>query len=345
MSSFGENLRRERELRGVSLRDIAEATKISTRFLEAIEQDRLEVLPGGMFPRSFVRQYARYLGLDADRIVAEFVFQHPPETKPPPSPPSMGGGEWGARAALTAVVVGLGLAALWFARPAPRQSDAPSGTVAAPPLESSPPASPVATVYRPDAPPADAGDVPSSTLAAAAPSEGELVVGLTALQDCWVAAEVDGEEVLNRVLSGGATRTLRAHEEIQLSVGNAGGLELTIDGRSGIFLGPPGAVRHDVVINLDNVAGFVAGSAAPAAPASSPSAVAPTTLPQPRPAGGRAVTEPAGERGDVEDGGSSSEGPASAGDVQTLPDPPSRDDAEREDDGTDDDSGVAPEQE
>ena len=55
MASFGENLRRERELRGVGLREIAEATKISTRFLEAIEEDRLEILPGGMFPRSFVR--------------------------------------------------------------------------------------------------------------------------------------------------------------------------------------------------------------------------------------------------------------------------------------------------
>ena len=54
MASFGENLRRERELRGVSLREIAEATKISVRFLQALEQDRVDVLPGGLFPRAFV---------------------------------------------------------------------------------------------------------------------------------------------------------------------------------------------------------------------------------------------------------------------------------------------------
>ena len=74
MASFGENLRRERELRGVDLHEMAEATKISIRFLQALEQDRIEVLPGGIFPRAFVRQYGKYLGLDPERLVAEFVF-------------------------------------------------------------------------------------------------------------------------------------------------------------------------------------------------------------------------------------------------------------------------------
>ena len=63
MASFGENLRRERELRGVDLHEMAEATKISIRFLQALEQDRVDVLPGGIFPRAFVRQYGKYLGL------------------------------------------------------------------------------------------------------------------------------------------------------------------------------------------------------------------------------------------------------------------------------------------
>ena len=62
MASFGETLRRERELRGIDLRDVAEATKISVRFLQALEDDRIDVLPGGIFPRAFVRQYATYLG-------------------------------------------------------------------------------------------------------------------------------------------------------------------------------------------------------------------------------------------------------------------------------------------
>ncbi len=69
---FGEHLRREREMRGVSLNEISAATRISTKFLEAIENDRWNELPGGAFNRGFIRSIARYLGLDEDSIVAEY---------------------------------------------------------------------------------------------------------------------------------------------------------------------------------------------------------------------------------------------------------------------------------
>src|SRR5580658_5848487 len=71
MPAFGENLRREREMRGVSLEEISSATKISLRFLEAVEREDFAKLPGGIFSRSFIRSYARYLGLDVVRVVAE----------------------------------------------------------------------------------------------------------------------------------------------------------------------------------------------------------------------------------------------------------------------------------
>ena len=80
MSAFGENLRREREMRGVSLEEISSATKISLRLLEAIEREDFSKLPGGIFSRSFIRTYARYLGLDEDRVVAEFQLAAQPQT-------------------------------------------------------------------------------------------------------------------------------------------------------------------------------------------------------------------------------------------------------------------------
>jgi len=80
MPAFGENLRREREMRGVSLEEISAATKISLRFLDAIERDDFATLPGGIFSRSFVRSYARYLGLDDERVVAEFQLAARPQT-------------------------------------------------------------------------------------------------------------------------------------------------------------------------------------------------------------------------------------------------------------------------
>ena len=81
MAGFGEYLRREREMRGVSLEEISTATKISIRFLQAIENEELSKLPGGIFTRSFVRTYARYLGLDEERVLADcqLAGQHKPE--------------------------------------------------------------------------------------------------------------------------------------------------------------------------------------------------------------------------------------------------------------------------
>lgn len=72
--SFGESLRRERELRGVTLEEISVATRIATRFLKAIEDERWDVLPGGVFNRGFVRAMARYIGLDEENTVAEYVL-------------------------------------------------------------------------------------------------------------------------------------------------------------------------------------------------------------------------------------------------------------------------------
>ena len=70
MGSFGERLKREREMRGVSLDDIAEATKIGTRLLRALEDEQFELLPGGIFNKGFVRAYAKYLGLNEDEAVS-----------------------------------------------------------------------------------------------------------------------------------------------------------------------------------------------------------------------------------------------------------------------------------
>ena len=72
MATFGENLRREREMRGVTLEEISESTKISVRLLTAIEADDFSKLPGGVFTRSFIRNYSQYLGLDEEHVLAEY---------------------------------------------------------------------------------------------------------------------------------------------------------------------------------------------------------------------------------------------------------------------------------
>ena len=248
--SFGETLRRERELRGISLHEIAEATKISVRFLQALEQDRHDILPGGTFPRAFVKQYARHIGLDADRVAAEFQYLHAPEEpserrvpprqrwSPPPGAIFLG--------ALVVVAVLL----LTLRRPG---GEAPAragqGQAAAAPA-----VLPSDRVYPPPTP------TPAAT-PASAPGEG-LVLTLTAQQSCWVEVRADGQTVFNRVLNEGETETLAAQGELVLSVGNAGGLAIRLNDRPGLPLGRTGEVRRNIVITKDKIPSLVQDAAA-----------------------------------------------------------------------------------
>ncbi len=254
MASFGEVLRQERELRGIELREVAEATKISVRFLQALETDRLDVLPGGIFPRAFVRQYAAYLGLDPDRTVNDFIYAHGQGVAP--------AGAVGARhpAAHSAashapreagkgrqrlLLAGLGVAAvLGVLAWATMRPEHGSGETAPPPSAPAPSSFAPDQVYPPP--------TSATTLPAASVGEG-FQVGLTAREECWVSVQADGVRVVDRVLAPGETQTVTARAEVVLSVGNAGGVSFTINGRPGVSLGRPGEVRRGVVITRESL--------------------------------------------------------------------------------------------
>lgn len=75
MTSFGEELKRERELREISLREIAERTKINLRYLEALEVNQFEHLPGGVYNRNFVRAYSECIGVDPEPMVNAYLLE------------------------------------------------------------------------------------------------------------------------------------------------------------------------------------------------------------------------------------------------------------------------------
>src|SRR5512146_645272 len=80
---FGERLRREREMRKVTLEEMAAATKIGTRSLKALEDGEFHKLPGGIFNKGFVRSYARFLGINEEQAVTDYlVAAGEPENKP-----------------------------------------------------------------------------------------------------------------------------------------------------------------------------------------------------------------------------------------------------------------------
>ncbi|HEX7136338.1 MAG TPA: helix-turn-helix transcriptional regulator [Vicinamibacterales bacterium] len=85
-SAFGPRLRHERERRQITLKAIADDTKISRSLLEALERDDVSRWPTGIFRRAFVRSYADAIGLNADEIVREFAERFPDPSEPPPPP-------------------------------------------------------------------------------------------------------------------------------------------------------------------------------------------------------------------------------------------------------------------
>lgn len=176
MSGFGDRLRREREMRGVSLDEIAESTKIGTRSLRALEEDDFEKLPGGIFNKGFVRAYSRFLGLDEDQTLADFdaawkeyEAASRPVQMPEPEEESFGESRstWLMVVAVILVVV---LAAGWYFVKR-HNSSGSQDVVAAPPpaVDNSQPAAPAPT--NTSAPSSPESSSPSSPAPAPAANE------------------------------------------------------------------------------------------------------------------------------------------------------------------------------
>jgi cytoskeleton protein RodZ len=85
-ADFGGRMRRAREARGITLRHIAETTKLSMAALEALERNDISRLPGGIFSRAFVRSYASEIGVDPESSVRDFISQFPHDSVTAGSP-------------------------------------------------------------------------------------------------------------------------------------------------------------------------------------------------------------------------------------------------------------------
>lgn len=240
-ASFGTWLRRQRELREIDLREIAEKTKISLRYLKAMEQDRFEVLPAPVFARGFLREYAKYVGLNADEVVNYYLSTHAgdgidelahEEVVEPSS--SRGPVTRGAFLVLLLIVAAALLAYFLFWR----QSQEDARRAAPPPM--APPASEIAAPTEAPPPP------PEPVLAA------PIVVTLDFTQECWVEARVDGAPELSRLFVAGESIQLEAEESVELTLGNGGGVEVQVNNMPYDLGVGPGQVAN-VTIDLSIV--------------------------------------------------------------------------------------------
>ncbi|MCB1058438.1 MAG: helix-turn-helix domain-containing protein [Acidobacteria bacterium] len=260
--SFGSWLRQQREVRQITLREIAEASKVSFRYLEAFEQDRFDVLPAAVFTKGFLRQYADYVGLDADEVVNHYLWarreingeaiEDEAEDRPVPSrasnprtsstPVAKERPLWPLLLiAVLLVLVVVTVTLIRSQRERETSPPTPAETFVAPVPPPVPPPPP-----EPEPEP----EVPGAPL--------RITVEFT--RDCWVEAQVDGQRRIAQEFSQGESLQIEAQDRVVFrKLGNAGGVTLEVNGMTLDIGGTDGQVLSDLVIDLDTVAGLEAG--------------------------------------------------------------------------------------
>ncbi|MBZ5646207.1 MAG: DUF4115 domain-containing protein [Acidobacteriia bacterium] len=282
MGSFGERMQREREMRGITLEEIAESTKIGTRSLRALEGEDFDKLPGGIFNKGFVRAYAKYLGIDEEQAVTDFMAaygefqQQQPASTTPETPAAeepllslnmlVVGGAIVLLVLIFAAwrfhepIAGAASRMVHRAKPAPA-AQVPSTVAAAPkPAPAAPAAAPLDNISTPGAASNSPAGVPGAArTTASAASQNPMLSGASTVSPA--VAALPGEFVLqirarqdswvsitadDKVLMQGTLKgekTIRAKNKVVLTTGNAGAVELSFNGQPQPTLGAGNQVK------------------------------------------------------------------------------------------------------
>ena len=274
MGTFGDKLKRERELRGVTLDEIAEATKIGTRSLKALEDEHFDQLPGGIFNKGFVRAYAKFLGLDEEQMVSDFlVAQGDQQSLKPDVMEKMAAqaeatrnaeyaataGEHGGKsnkiwitfAILVLVTAGVAAGIRYYKMKREAGAEANKAQVVAPvqqPVATAPPSSVTADPSAQGS--AAAGTQPTNQTATeppasapadagqgttAASSKAPLELQIHVTKATWLSVQADDKEPTNETLRDSATKTVVAQNKVVLTTGNS--VDVTCNGKALGILG------------------------------------------------------------------------------------------------------------
>lgn len=254
MTSIGERLRRQRLQQRISLEQVSLETKIGIRLLEAIEAEQFDKLPGGVFRRNFVLQYARALGMDTDDIAGELknLNQFDDEVATPALRPlsaqeepnrfafplwgnlsGVGGSTLGSLVAAVGVMLACALIYSWWQSPKEIRTTAPKTAAVSPPSAKPPTAAPAVPRSEPTAGPAGQSDRTSAPVR----------VGLSADEKTWISVSSDGKNIFANALLPHETKMVEASEKVRILIGNAGGLEISLNGKPIGPIGPRGQIR------------------------------------------------------------------------------------------------------
>lgn len=253
--SFGTRLRSERELREITLADIALQTKVHTRYLSAIEENRFEDLPGGIFTRNFLRSYAQVLGLDPEQVLLDYQVELQIQglsTEPAPLKPIKVVKEGSASKTkgtssvlwllLVFVVIGGGLMAYGMYRSKAQHQLSPKAVPA-------PPENPASVQEDPVPGPPETMEATSQETSLAEPE----LLGLTLefLGECWLELEVDGQRKQKKTMSRGDILTYNG-EQFRVVLGDPASVKASFHGRPFDLAGTSGK-RYQATWNAQDL--------------------------------------------------------------------------------------------
>ncbi len=251
MASLGQDLKRERELRGISLKEISSSTKISLRFLQALEEDRLDILPGNFFIKAILKSYAKFIGLEEDYVLNKFYeasleLEESQESKyikrKTRSATKKNIKKLIFYIALLIIVLAF-LFLLYYLFFLKKQTS--------PAIEEPKPST---RIQEENALP------PSRTepLAEFLPEEKNLTIEISFLEETWLQVWADSVLKVDGLKQPGERFNIKANEELLIHTGNAGGISYTLNNKQGKKLGPRGSVIRNIRITIKNYERFLA---------------------------------------------------------------------------------------
>lgn len=243
----GEVLRRTREEKGISLADVEEETKIRRKYIVALENDDFDVLPGKVYVKGFLRNYARFLGLDGEELVGEYqkLFPSRPETEPVLENMTPTGFDKpaGSRRRLVAIAAVLLVGAIfyWWSAAGPAQRDELSGNGREQNLSTGQQdegngAGDAGERSGPAPGGQDDGTEPGTV------ERGINVVLEVTNKDCWMQVIVDGRNTFEGLVQPGNTKEFMGRERVWLKLGDAGAVRVQVNGNDYGYLGEQGMV-------------------------------------------------------------------------------------------------------
>ena len=223
--SLGKYLKRERENRKLSLKEVSKQIKVREPFLRAVEEDRRDLLPSVTYVKGFLSAYAKYLGLDSNEIILRYEAESKKEpiirSEVLPQKRML----WNPKYlwAIGGMII-VGFIVLYLLLSSSQPPVAPS----APEPEAK------KTIAQPSPPPVS--ERPSAL------AEKGISLDIKAVERTWVAIRIDSQTVREATFQPGESLTYRAAERIELVLGNAGGLDMTFNERQLEKMGKSGEV-------------------------------------------------------------------------------------------------------